>query len=138
MVITQIDIRLTNQLSEMEALGTVLDFFAEQAAVPPRTAFNMNLAIDEFVSNCIKYGYPDHRDGEIEVRLRRSADMLELVVRNDGIAFDPFTAPVPDLESPVEERGIGGLGIHLVRRFADAVSYERSGDYNIVAIHLKF
>lgn len=137
MVIKQIDIRLANQLSEMEALVAVLDFFAEHAEVPPRAAFNMNLAVDEFVSNCIKYGYRDGRAGEIEVRLRRENDELELVVSDDGDVFDPFTAPPPDLESPVEERSIGGLGIHLVRRFADGVSYERAGERNVVTIRLK-
>lgn len=138
MVVSQIDIRLTNQLSEMEALGEVLDFFAERAALPPRTAFNMNLAVDEFVSNCIKYGYADGRPGEIEVRLRREGDALEIIVSDDGGAFDPFSVPEPDLESPVEDRKVGGLGIHLVRRFADHVFYERADDRNIVAIRLSF
>lgn len=137
MFVKQIDIRLKNELSEMEALVAVLDFFAEHAGIPPRAAFNMNLAVDEFVSNCIKYGYSDGRTGEIEVRLLREDDVLELVMRDDGDAFDPFTAPPPDLESSVEERSVGGLGIHLVRRFADCVSYERADGCNVVAIRLK-
>lgn len=137
-MIAEIDIRLSNQLSEMDRLFEELEAFLDEADVPARARFNLNLAIDEFVSNAIKYGYPDGRAGEIAIHLVRRDDRLAVTLRDDGDAFDPFSAPEPDVTASVEDREIGGLGIHLVRKLADEFSYRREGDRNVVSLTLRF
>ncbi len=99
-MIAEIDIRLTNQPSEMDRLVEELEAFLEEAEVPVRAGFNINLAVDEFVSNAINYGYPDGRAGTIDIHLARHDDRLAAVLSDDGDAFDPFTAPEPDIEGP--------------------------------------
>lgn len=130
-----IDIRLVNDLSEMDRLGAALDAYADEADLPARVAFNVSLAVDEFVSNAINHGYADGRRGEIAVSLAREGERLTLVIRDDGDAFDPFTAPTPDLDATIEERRIGGLGVHLVRRFAGGFAYAREDGRNVVTLH---
>ncbi|MFT0861123.1 ATP-binding protein [Ancylobacter sp. G4_0304] len=134
MIDNGIDIRLDNDLSEMERLGAALDAYAEASGLPARVAFNVSLAVDEFVSNAINHGYADGRRGEIAVSLAREGDRLTLVIRDDGDAFDPFTAPPPDLDAPIEDRRIGGLGVHLVRRFAGGFAYARENGCNVVTL----
>lgn len=137
MMIAEIDIRLSNRLSEMDRLFEELESFADQTDLPPRARFNLNLAVDEFVSNAINHGYPDKRVGEIGIHLAHKGDRLEVILSDDGDAFDPFTAPPPDLAASIEDRPIGGLGIHLVRTIADEFGYRRAGDRNVVSLALK-
>ncbi|MCJ8143595.1 ATP-binding protein [Ancylobacter sp. A5.8] len=135
MIDNGIDIRLVNDLSEMDRLGAALDAYADAADLPARVAFNVSLAVDEFVSNAINHGYADGRRGEIAVKVAREDGRLTLVICDDGDAFDPFTAPPPDLDASIEDRRIGGLGVHLVRRFADGSAYAREGGRNVVTLH---
>jgi serine/threonine-protein kinase RsbW len=134
----EIDIRLPNQLSEMEGLFEALEAFADETDMPARARFNLNLAVDEFVSNAITYGYPDGRVGEVGVHLTRRDDRLDVTLSDDGDAFDPLTAPPPDLDASLEERRIGGLGVHLIRTMADEFAYRRQDGRNVVALTLKF
>lgn len=138
MMIAEIDIRLPNRLSAMDGLLDALEAFADETEVPARARFNLNLAVDEFVSNAIKYGYPDGRAGEIDIHLARRDDRLDVTVSDDGDAFDPLNAPEPDLAASIEDRQIGGLGLHLVRTLADAFDYRREGERNVVSLTLKF
>jgi anti-sigma regulatory factor (Ser/Thr protein kinase) len=88
------------------------------------------LAIEELVTNCIKYGYDDAGDHTITVVLSMDDKDLTIVVIDDGHPFDPLAAPQPDLFLQVDDRPIGGLGIHLLRRLADHMAYERRDGSN--------
>lgn len=136
MIIREIDLSLPNKLSEMEKLVAALDYFIEASAIPAKPAYRLHLAVDEFVNNAVDYGYGDGRAGEVRVHLRHTGDALELTLSDDGDAFDPFHAPPPDLSGTVEERRIGGLGVHLVRTLADSFGYERANGRNIVSLRL--
>jgi len=82
------------------------------------------LAIEELATNTIKYGYPATA-GTLEVTLAVTAAAADLTLRDDGMPFDPVAAPPPDLDQPVEDRPIGGLGLHLVRRQSASFVYRR-------------
>lgn len=130
----ELDIRLTNNLSQLEPLIGRLESFIEQADIPPTPAYRLELAVDEFFNNAVDHGYPDGRTGDIGVHIRRTGDRLELTFSDDGDAFDPFAAPAPNLTGTVEERPIGGLGVHLVRTLCDSFAYRREGGRNVLTL----
>ncbi|MDQ0509234.1 ATP-binding protein [Ancylobacter amanitiformis] len=136
MIIREIDIRLPSRLDELEPLFEALDFFVRTNAIPQTPAYRLQLAVDEFVANAVAHGYEDGRQGEIGVKVRLDGDMLELTFSDDGAPFDPFHAPPPDLTGSIEERRVGGLGIHLVRTLAVSVAYRYEHGSNIVVIRL--
>jgi len=137
-MIAEIEIRLSNQLSEMDRLFEELEAFLDKTEVPPRPRFNLNLAVDEFVSNAINHGYPDGRAGEIAIHAVHRGDRLDVTLSDDSDAFDPLDAPEPDIDASIEDRRIGGLGVHLVRKLADAFSYRHEGGRNVLFLTLKF
>lgn len=136
MIITRLDLRLANDLAELEPLAQALEFFAATVALPSKVGHRLMLAADEFANNAIDYGYPDRRAGEIRVSIQHGGDHVELTLADDGDAFDPFTAPEPDLTGSIEERRIGGLGIHLVRTLASRFDYRRERERNVVTLVL--
>jgi len=108
------------------ALLDALESHLLHAGVPMAVASSVMIAADEVVSNVLDYGdagsvqvTADVRDGRVTVQ-----------VIDDGAAFDPTAAAAPDTGLSVEERGIGGLGIHLVRKLMDEVAYARIGETN--------
>ena len=94
------------------------------------TTYFAGLAIDETITNCIKYGYDDEKEHLIVIELTLAQGALSVVVIDDGHAFNPLEAPFPDLSLPIEERPIGGLGIYLLRTLADQIRYERCNGTN--------
>jgi anti-sigma regulatory factor (Ser/Thr protein kinase) len=88
------------------------------------------VALDETLSNIVKYAYAGRPAGEIEVEFRISDGELSLAILDDGAPFDPLRAPRPDLGAALEHRRAGGLGISLLRGLMDSVAYERRGDRN--------
>ncbi len=92
------------------------------------------LAVEELVSNCIKYGYDDTAPHEIDVALSVDDSALTVTIVDDGHPFDPVQAPPPDLTLPIEQRPIGGLGLHLLRTLSSEMRYERRGDTNRITL----
>ena len=88
------------------------------------------LAIEELVTNCIAYGYDDAGEHTIVLSLSVDGQTLTLIVIDDGHPFDPLAVPPPDLSLDIEHRPLGGLGIFLLREFADHIAYERRGNTN--------
>lgn len=126
---------LNNRLEEIATLAERIDAFGEAAGVPPEILFKLNLVIDELVTNIISYGYEDALPHVIEVSLTLDGDRLTAKLRDDGNPFNPLEeAPDPDLHAPLEERAIGGLGLHFMRVFMDELAYRREADRNIMTL----
>lgn len=122
---------ILNSVSEIPRLAQAIDSFGEQGALTPDQIYQLNLVIEEFLTNIISYGYNDSQPHTIEISLRLDADRLTVVISDDGIAFNPLEdAPAPVLTGDVEDRPIGGLGIHLVRTLMDKIHYRRDGNKN--------
>ena len=83
----------------------------------------------------MSYGYGDAGPREIRVRMEADGTELRAEVEDDAVAFDPFAeAPPPDLTSDVDDRRVGGLGVFLVQKTMDHVSYRREGDRNLILL----
>ena len=130
-------LRLQNDFSELPATAEKVAEFLESHGTPPDMVFAADLAIEELVTNIIKYGYDDSDPHEILVRLSLSDGDLVIQIEDDGHEFNPFDQPTPDIHAPLEEREIGGLGIHFVKNLLDTCEYQRTGDRNIVTLTKK-
>lgn len=90
----------------------------------------MSLAIEELLTNFIKYGPDGNGLQHVEFTLTTSPNDLTLEVVDEGHPFNPLQAPAPDFSAPLEDRAKGGLGLHLLREMADRVTYERRDGRN--------
>jgi anti-sigma regulatory factor (Ser/Thr protein kinase) len=124
------EITLRADLSELTVLAEFVDRFAAAESLPSEIAFQLDLVLEELVTNCVAHGAAGATGGAIRVALERRGDLIEVAMVDDGAAFDPRTAPAPDLDAPLEERRIGGLGVYLVRQFVDEIDYRREDGRN--------
>ena len=127
-----VELRLANDLDGLVGLAERVERFGVEQGLAENVVNALNVVLDEAVSNAINHGYDAGVRGEIAVRLRRSADRVEVEVEDDGRPFDPLQVPPPDLGLPLERRPIGGLGIHLIRNLMDEVSYARQAGRNVL------
>ena len=119
--------------SAMDAIGPATEEAESWLAgrrVPSDVTWFVSLAIEELVTNCIKYGYDDDSEHSVEIVLSVDDRAVHVEVIDDGRAFNPLDVPAPDTSMPIENRPIGGLGIHLLRALADEVSYDRRDGTN--------
>jgi anti-sigma regulatory factor (Ser/Thr protein kinase) len=130
-----ITIRIAASLSEIERLNRLVRQFGELHEVQGRALYAMNLAIDELVTNALLYGYEgDCANETVVVEIAASGDELRATLTDTGRPFDPREVPPPNLNAPLEERTLGGLGIHLVRSLMDSVDYRRANDKNVLTV----
>lgn len=113
------------------ALDEVRRFLEEQRA-SEEAIQDLCLAVDEVLANVVLHGYGEDSQGLANLTLAANEADYALEVRDRAPAFDPLSAPAPALGDDPEERGIGGLGIHLVRALMSEMSYERLGDENVL------
>jgi len=125
---------LKNDPAETERLTARVTEFGAHHALPDRIVSHVNLALDEAITNIVFYAYDDADDHEIGVRISLAQGMLTAELVDDGRAFDPLQVVAPDLAAPLEERAVGGLGVHLMRHLVDDIQYRRDGGRN----HLVF
>lgn len=127
---TELAVTLANDLTEIPRLATLVESFFREKGIDSRFAVNVNLALDEVLTNIISHGYRDASTHTINVTMVLEKDVVKATVEDDACAFDPRTAQPPDTESPLAARPLGGLGIHLVRQLMDRIEYVRSNGRN--------
>jgi len=131
---SRLQLRLASDCEALEpARQAVLDFLAPHA-LNPRTIFNVELVLEETLSNQIKYAFNGAAGRSIELTVQVDADRVAMRFEDDGVAFDPLRARAPVLPSAIEEAVPGGLGLMLVRKFAQSVDYERRDGRNCLTI----
>ena len=118
-------------------LARVLDEVDAQLAplpVSPKRKYAVRLALDELLSNVVRYAYDDGARHRIDLKLETDAP-FHLTIADDGKPFDPLTdAPPPVLDGPVEDRPIGGLGLHILKKMGLRLAYRREADRNVVRV----
>jgi anti-sigma regulatory factor (Ser/Thr protein kinase) len=129
---------LHNEVSQISQLEGFIEAVAKDRELDLSQTLNLNLALEEAVTNVVLYAYPQGTTGEVDVLARVGVDWIEFVVTDSGKPFDPTAAPAADTTASVNDRRIGGLGIHLVRTIMDSVHYERRGNKNILTMTKNF
>ena len=121
-----------NQRAEIERVAQLAERFGDEQHLSADDVMTINLVLDEVVANIIAHAYDDAGEHQIRVTLALDGADLTIRVDDDGRPFDPLDAPPPDLDLPLEDRPVGGLGIHIVRSVMDAVEHRRDNNRNVL------
>ena len=127
------DLTIRNDVAELTILRDALDRLGEQFRIPSEPLRQLQVALDEMVSNVIKYAWPDGGVHEARVRITVRVDGVEVEIVDDGKMFDPLLAPAPERLPAGRRPKPGGVGIHMVKRLVDECAYARINGHN----HLK-
>jgi anti-sigma regulatory factor (Ser/Thr protein kinase) len=120
---------LRNDLAELERLAVWIASWTQQG-VTVDSSFAIQVCLEEAVANIIMYAAANDDRLEIAVELARSGGMLVACIEDTGQQFDPTQLPPPTVAKSLQEAKVGGLGIHLIRRFANGMDYERRDGRN--------
>jgi serine/threonine-protein kinase RsbW len=119
---------------EIARVSAAFAEFADTHALSASVRRCLQVALDEMLSNTIMHGFAGREGGEVTVEVVLDTDRVRVTLTDDGRPFDPLEMPAPDTTLTTQERRIGGLGIHLVRRIMDEVSYDRRADRNVMVL----
>ena len=125
---------LGNRVEEIPCLAEFVETICESAGVSHSLMMNLDLALEEAVTNVMLYAYPEGTTGQVEVECMSEDGLLTFQIRDAGAPFDPTQQADADVTLGVQERPIGGLGIFLVRQIMDEVRYERKNDKNVLTL----
>ena len=126
------EIRIANDLAEISHLYEFIEELGEELKLSSETTMNINLALEEAVANIIMYAYPEGEQHEILLKVTSCPQQLIFLLTDRGQLFDPTQVPDAEINLPIEERAIGGLGIFLIRSIMNEVSYQRLDDENLL------
>ena len=117
-----LSLKVENRHDELDRITAAVEDFGEQESWSPALIFRVNLVLEELGLNGIH---------EFEIVLTSEPDTLTIEIIDDGRPFDPLSdTPPPVLEGSIEDRPIGGLGVHLVRELMDELHYRREQGRN--------
>ncbi|HOD99946.1 MAG TPA: SpoIIE family protein phosphatase [Kiritimatiellia bacterium] len=125
---------ITNTLADQQRAMDELDTFLDAHPVPPKQQYAIRLALEELLTNVVKYAYTDNVPHPIHIHLRLATPPT-LTITDDGQPFNPLQdAPPPTLDGPAEDRPIGGLGLHLIQSLGMTLHYRRENSRNILTV----
>ena len=122
------------EIDEINKLALFIEELGETLNLIPELVFNLNIVLEEAVSNVIFYAYPKEEHQEIVLTAKKSDKSLIFVLTDSGKEFDPTQAPDADVTLSAEEREIGGLGIFLIRQIMNKVEYQRINGQNVLRL----
>ncbi|HVI58116.1 MAG TPA: ATP-binding protein [Luteimonas sp.] len=126
--------------ARVEDLNASLEAVLARHCVAPGVRDDVRLIVEELASNAIEHGVDGEAavgQNELSVDIGIHGGLLTLHFRDDGAPFDPTSVPPPDLDADIDERPIGGLGLHLIRQLAEEISYRREAGFNLLKVSLR-
>ena len=129
------DIILDAEVASIEKATDFINSVLESNDCSMKVQLQLDVAIDEIMSNLAFYAYPDGK-GQVRVTIDFSENKSKVILsfEDNGVEFNPLEKGDPDVTLNAEDRLVGGLGIFIVKKTMDAVRYERKGDKNILTI----
>ncbi len=121
-------------LENYEKVAGFVEGELEKRDVPMQAMAQIGIALDEIYTNVAKYAYIGREQGKVTVRLDFTPEItqVKMTISDRGIPYDPLKRPDPDVTLEAEQRQIGGLGIYMVKKLMDEVSYEYRDEMNIL------
>jgi len=126
---------IENQVGELSSLAEKIEELAEKWELSHALTMNINLVLEEALSNIIFYAYTDIGKHEIRITLLLNNNCLMIKITDKGIPFNPLSQQQPDITLPAEERPVGGLGIFLISQIMDNIHYARQNNQNILTLN---
>lgn len=125
---------VSNKIDELSKVAQFIEELGESWSLPDSLTANLNLVLEEAISNTILYGYEDTDIHTIEIIFNKSESQISITIKDDGLEFDPTKKGDPDTSLTAEERPIGGLGIFLIKQLMDKVQYLREEKINCLIL----
>ena len=136
-ILASLNISIENRLENIALVNESFDTFCEEHHVSAVANQKVNLALDDLINNIISYGYKDNNDHTIELAFKCLEHELIIVIEDDAMPFNPFDGDGADTELSLDDRDIGGLGIHLVKNLMHSCEYQRKANKNVVALTIQ-
>jgi sigma-B regulation protein RsbU (phosphoserine phosphatase) len=140
MPMQNIRLKLVNQVGDLDKLVATLEEVSSQWNLPSKVVMEVNLSLEELFTNIVFYAYDNPGDHVITIDFQlKPGRILQITLTDDGKPFNLLERNVDEeLEKPIGERQIGGLGIHFVREMMDGVDYKRLDNKNVVILTKNF
>jgi anti-sigma regulatory factor (Ser/Thr protein kinase) len=132
----KLEMTLRNDISEVARVIDAVEVFGERNDLPAKKLFQLNLVLDELITNIVSYGFEGQSGCEISLSLELRDGIVDAELVDNGKAFNPVEAELPELGEGIEDRRIGGLGIRLVRTYVDRLDYRRDGGFNRLRLRM--
>jgi|SRR6187551_3407101 len=121
---------IRNEIPQLALLSAAIDRIGREHALAQKPLVQLQVTLDEIVSNVIKYAWPEGGSHEIRIRITVDAGKVKVDVADDGVSFDPRNAAPPGPPPLGQRRRPGGVGLHMVRQLMDAFEYTRIDGWN--------
>lgn len=133
-----VELCIRNEIAEIGTVTQALESFGKDARTPNKAMTQLQIVVDELLSNIIKYAWTPDEPHEIKILLTRHPGMIEIAISDDGIPFDPLQQPARQLQLPGIRPKPGGVGLHLVRQLVDEFKYTRVDGRNQVIVTKRY
>jgi serine/threonine-protein kinase RsbW len=125
--------RIANRSNEVPGVLSGVEEFCRIHGFGKETAGDLRLVAEEVLTNIVKYAHDADGKHAVELRLSASPQSVRMEFRDEGTPFNPLDLPAPGLSGP-DRRGIGGLGLHLIKALVDDASYSREERVNVLVL----
>ncbi len=123
---------LDNDILELDKLEPFLNYFFERKKLDMSRLPQFDLALEEALANVIMYAYPEGEKGTVKLSIETTDNKIYTKISDSGVPFNPLQQPEANLSNAIEERPIGGLGIHLIKEIMDEVEYQYTDGKNVL------
>jgi anti-sigma regulatory factor (Ser/Thr protein kinase) len=130
----EVKLTVKNRIEDLLRVNSIFESFATQHDIGGKLRYHLLVSIEEILTNIIKYGFDEQGVHPIHITFRNDSGAIEMEFEDRGREFNPLEVGEPDLDTPIEDRQLGGLGIHLVKNMVDVAQYRRVGDRNILLL----
>jgi serine/threonine-protein kinase RsbW len=128
------ELRIKNQISELEKVAQFVEEIGEELGLSMELQMNLNLVMEEMVTNVIFYAYPEGEVADIELLAKSDGKELTFVLSDQGKEFDPTAKEDADLDVNPADRELGGMGIFIVKNIMNKVTYQRLEGKNLLTM----
>lgn len=125
---------LEARVENLDQVLAFVDAFLEAEGCSPRVQMQIDVAVEEIFVNIASYAYSETDSRPASIGLQREGDEAVITLIDSGRPYDPLARPDPDVTLPASERPIGGLGIYMVKKSMDGVTYARQEGENILTL----
>jgi serine/threonine-protein kinase RsbW len=126
--------RIRNRQHDVPGVLNRVEESCRAQGLAGKTALDIRLVVEEVLTNIVTYAHEAAEERSIDLRVSTSSKFVRIEFRDEGAPFNPLDAPAPDLQTRLEEREIGGLGIYLARSLVDDAKYSREGSVNVLVL----